>query len=445
MRLHSHIRCRRRGAVAPLVALLIIPLLGMVAFSVDLGYMITVRTELQNAADAAAMAGAQQLMQPYADYYSPGNTAQQSTVYANAVTMAKATAKAVAAQNTAGGVNIKVQDGTPNSDVQVGYYNGTTFTAAGSWSAGANFPNSVKVLVRRDDTGDKTSKNGPVTLFFGPVFGAKNTNQQAFAQASTYSVSSVLGFQNVSTLNVAMIPATFDVATWADFLKNGSITGSGQAATAVDTAGDNALQIYGSIKGSGNFGQLPIDAQHTGNLASQITSGLTQSLYQTLISHNNDTSTPLVPLAPWNMSTLAPTNNTVPSGDHDPNVAATGSGPSGSYNWQGDPGFRAVDASTLNSNPGVYLLPLYQAYNGSSSNYAAGIGGGANYYYNIVDFVPVQITTVSVERTNKEVWVKPAAMVLDFNQVIGTTPQLTTPPSSWSSYSALFVSPRLTQ
>ncbi len=64
MRLLSSTRPARRGAVAPLLALLLIPVLGMVAFSVDLGYMIVVRTELQNAADAAAMAGAQQFMSP---------------------------------------------------------------------------------------------------------------------------------------------------------------------------------------------------------------------------------------------------------------------------------------------------------------------------------------------------------------------------------------------
>jgi Flp pilus assembly protein TadG len=443
---------RRRGTVAPLLAILLIPLLGMMAFSVDLGYMIVVRTELQNAADAAAMAGAQQLMQPYAEYYSPGNTALQSTVYGNAVSMAKATAKAVAANNTAGGVKINVQDGTPNYDVTVGYYDGTTFTSAGTWSFGASFPNSVRVLVRRDNTGDKTSANGAVKMFFGPVFGVQSTNQQAYAQASTYTISSVTGFQNVSNLNVGMIPATFDVATWKDFIDNGVINSLGQqsqAATALDVAGDNALQIYGSVKGSGNFGSLPIDAQHTGSLASQIVSGMTQSLYQTLADHNTDTSTPLVPLAPWDMSTLAPVNNTVPSGDHDPGIAPSDpkNPPGGSWNWQGDPGFRSTDASTLNNYPGIYLLPLYKAYDdgSTSGSYQPAVGNGQAYYYNIVDFVPVQITTVVGESTNKEVWVKPAAMVLDLNQIVGGSTQLASPPSSWSAFTSLFVAPRLTQ
>ena len=46
----------RRGAVAPMTAILTIPLLGMLAFSVDLSYMVTTQTQLQTAADSAALA-----------------------------------------------------------------------------------------------------------------------------------------------------------------------------------------------------------------------------------------------------------------------------------------------------------------------------------------------------------------------------------------------------
>jgi hypothetical protein len=249
-----------------------------------------------------------------------------------------------------------------------------------------------------------------------------------------------------------MIPATLDVVTWRDFLDNGTINntgGQGQAAVGVDTNGDNSLQVYGSIKGNGNFGALPLDAQHVGALASQITSGMTQNMYQTLLSHNNDTSTPLVPLAPWDMNTLGPVGGTVPSGAHDPNIADQNvGGQGGSWNWQGDPGFRSTDAQTLNANPGVYLLPLYKAFNSgtpSASDYAACPGQGANYYYNIVDFVPVQITFVDGQQNNRTVWIKPAAMVLDFNQVVGASPQLAGPPTSWSTYTALFTAPKLSQ
>jgi len=48
----------RRGAILVLSTILLVVVAGMVAFSVDLGYMYTVRTELKRATDAAALAGA---------------------------------------------------------------------------------------------------------------------------------------------------------------------------------------------------------------------------------------------------------------------------------------------------------------------------------------------------------------------------------------------------
>lgn len=53
----------RRGAILVLSSVLLILLAGMVAYSVDLGYVYTVRTELKRATDAAALAGAGALPQ----------------------------------------------------------------------------------------------------------------------------------------------------------------------------------------------------------------------------------------------------------------------------------------------------------------------------------------------------------------------------------------------
>lgn len=53
---------RRRGAVLPLTALLVVFLIALIALGVDMGYIITVRTQMQSAADAAALAGAAKLL-----------------------------------------------------------------------------------------------------------------------------------------------------------------------------------------------------------------------------------------------------------------------------------------------------------------------------------------------------------------------------------------------
>jgi hypothetical protein len=52
------------GAVAPLIAILLVVILVSVAFVVDLGHIHNVKAELQRAVDAAALAGAKQLPEP---------------------------------------------------------------------------------------------------------------------------------------------------------------------------------------------------------------------------------------------------------------------------------------------------------------------------------------------------------------------------------------------
>src|SRR6185369_16390377 len=51
----------RRGAILVLSALLLIVMFAIAAFSIDLGYIEFARTQLQNTADASALAGAQAL------------------------------------------------------------------------------------------------------------------------------------------------------------------------------------------------------------------------------------------------------------------------------------------------------------------------------------------------------------------------------------------------
>ncbi|MBI3865170.1 MAG: hypothetical protein HY290_25120, partial [Planctomycetia bacterium] len=52
----------RRGTVAVLAALLMVALVGMVAFSVDLSYLSNSKAELQRSADSAALAAAYKLI-----------------------------------------------------------------------------------------------------------------------------------------------------------------------------------------------------------------------------------------------------------------------------------------------------------------------------------------------------------------------------------------------
>ena len=56
---HDSNKRSRRGVTLVLAAFLMVLMLGMVAFAVDCGYMVLVRSQLQGAADAAAMAAAE--------------------------------------------------------------------------------------------------------------------------------------------------------------------------------------------------------------------------------------------------------------------------------------------------------------------------------------------------------------------------------------------------
>src|SRR5438132_12319122 len=138
----------RRGALIPLFALLLVPLLGMLAFSIDAGWMVLVRTDLQNTADAAVLAGAEKLQDMYVQYYSPGQPSQ-GTILARALTNSgpdspMGTAEKFAALNKAGNVNITLLD----QDVTFGFTD-----AQGNYTSPylAGFPNTIQVIVRRDD------------------------------------------------------------------------------------------------------------------------------------------------------------------------------------------------------------------------------------------------------------------------------------------------------
>src|SRR5947209_19738598 len=68
---------RRRGAVLALVAVGLIGLITMVALAIDIGMVAVARNQCQNAADAAAMAGARTLSGDSDNNYNysavPGN------------------------------------------------------------------------------------------------------------------------------------------------------------------------------------------------------------------------------------------------------------------------------------------------------------------------------------------------------------------------------------
>src|SRR6266446_6373463 len=167
----------RRGAIVPLFAILLIPILAMVAFSIDAGWMVLTRTDLQSTADAAALAGAEKLQELYVQYNMPAQLSQPAilaSAVGNTPGSPMATAEKFASLNKAGNVYITLLD----QDVNFGFTD-----ANGNYTSPyAGFPNTIEVTVRRDGTA-----NGSLTLFFGRVLGMPTVDLQAKARATIYS------------------------------------------------------------------------------------------------------------------------------------------------------------------------------------------------------------------------------------------------------------------
>jgi Flp pilus assembly protein TadG len=84
--------CNDSGAVAVLGAIIIVVLLGFAALAIDIGHLMVVKNELQNAADAGALAGANNFA-PYLPTDPPTPDFSAAQVAANNTTKANQTDK----------------------------------------------------------------------------------------------------------------------------------------------------------------------------------------------------------------------------------------------------------------------------------------------------------------------------------------------------------------
>ena len=162
----------QKGMAAIYMAMLGTILVGITALAVDVGHAVVTQNELQNAADAAALASTRQmgvgyLAMPLADQQDLGRDLTSSE---QAVITAQATAAAFA--NKASDVaNLALSLG----DIQFGTWD---FTAR-TFTPTVTRPNAIRVTVRRDG-----GANGPITTFFAGVLGVNTMNIATTATAA---------------------------------------------------------------------------------------------------------------------------------------------------------------------------------------------------------------------------------------------------------------------
>jgi len=140
----------RRGAILIWIALFMLVLIGFVGLATDTGLVVLSANELQNGADASALAAAQLLR------------ANQNAARTAAVNVANA--------NMAANSNVVLSPNNGNAadgDIVFGHYDRQerTFTPT------TNSPNAVKVVARRT-----TTEHGAIPLIFGSAFNANEAN-----------------------------------------------------------------------------------------------------------------------------------------------------------------------------------------------------------------------------------------------------------------------------
>jgi hypothetical protein len=447
------------------MALMAVPLLAMMAFSVDVGWILMARAELQNVADSAALAGATAhryapptwtgggtspgapygLMDGFVLNYTKSPSLTQAQVLARAQANARLYAQSYAGKNNAGGVTgIKLAD----ADVTFGYLH-ADMTTYDEPPSGSQFPNTVHVKVRMDGT-----SNPALPLFFGKVLGVSTQNITADAYATLFNgpVTSLNG-------NGGLLPLAVDQNMWhayLQYLNSGSPANSNVTLSVKPASGGSNLSITYQLDvtpDANNFQQFKVfpapdklgtagrgwlslndSAVDANSLKTWATSGLSSSDVTALTSSvsagsGNDVLLPLPMSGSGNGTTTHNLN---------------------SWDWQADPGVKQSVPPYLALNA-PSLLPLFQPVNPDpSNNYSAGTKGpdsgyatanvdpatGSNLYLNIVGFAPVVVTY-----NGSDVYVEPSAVVPP-GGIFGS---LTPADSSSATFYGTFSIPRLTK
>lgn len=168
------------GAVAIITAILMVVLLGFLALAVDIGHLATVKNELQNAADAAALAGARALV------FTEGEMVQKITPLPDPPYCAQAINWAQNTINQSDAQNLTI------TSVQTGVWDwpANTFTPSDICQAGVN---AVHVVVQRN-----ASANQPVATWFARIFGIDTVNAGAQATAACGTVNEYCGWAPIA-------------------------------------------------------------------------------------------------------------------------------------------------------------------------------------------------------------------------------------------------------
>jgi hypothetical protein len=248
--------------------------LAFTAFTIDVGYIALTKTELKSASDAAAMAGALELVD------GVGMGASLTTVEVDAA--ARSAGIDIASHNRAGDANTVYADA--QRDFRVGQL--VWDAAGGSWyKAWGVAPYNLFEATMRRDQGGSSNGDGDLPLFFAPVIGH---DKAGLATTSTAALIPGVGFRITggSPMTAGILPITLDNDTW-----NALMAGVGdddfsynEDTGAISSGPDGILEVNLYPTGStilppGNRGTVDIGHQgnSTNDIKRQILYGLNES------------------------------------------------------------------------------------------------------------------------------------------------------------------------
>ena len=271
---------KRRGAIAVFVVTSLVTLLGFGALAIDVGVLYTAQTELQVAADAAALAGATELL----------NEARLrgSGELAFVFTAARQKAAQLAGLNPSMGTSPQVDLNSGNAlegDVVLGHLNQLTNMGEQISVANPDGFNTVLVRVRRDAT-----RNGPVALWFARILSFDTADVVAEAAAAFHD--GIEGYRvTPDTGNAHLLPLALRDTPWNGLL--GTLAGDNNIysdeytydkVTGQVTEGPDGIPELNLYPGSGddqlppgNFGTVDIGPANnsTEDIMRQILYGIT--------------------------------------------------------------------------------------------------------------------------------------------------------------------------
>jgi Flp pilus assembly protein TadG len=265
------IRQTRKGAISVLAAILAIVLVGMVAFSVDIGYVLSAKEELQRTADASALAACWE----YGQKLGKGSTNDAAISSARTVAANYATANKVTGNGMTMGANTS---NDPNGDIVFGYISDFKNSQAAFQTGTTNPVNAVRVRLYKN-----SDANGEVPYFFARVFGLEG--QGLHTEAIAGIVRDIKGFEAPADGgNIDVLPYALDLQTWNSFIANsGSDNYTWNATTKTVTSGPDGLvevNLFPQGTGSpGNRGTVDIGGSNNSNsdIARQIVHGISPS------------------------------------------------------------------------------------------------------------------------------------------------------------------------